>query len=56
MEISSISWAVVEDETTGGEHCFVCYDLDHDGCMGQGFTPEEATADWWEARAGFLKE
>ena len=54
MEIQSLAWAVFEDETTQGGRCFVVKDLDHDGCMGQGRTPEEATANWVSAREELL--
>ncbi|KKM93993.1 hypothetical protein LCGC14_1202760 [marine sediment metagenome] len=54
MEIQTLSWAVYQDETTDGGTCFVCKDLDLDGCMGQGQTSEEAVADWVGARAEFL--
>ncbi|KKN70444.1 hypothetical protein LCGC14_0431390 [marine sediment metagenome] len=57
MKIESIlSWMVVPDETTEGNPCFVVYDLDLHGCMGQGLTEEEATADWLEARKEYLNE
>jgi len=55
MEIESLAWAVFQDETTEGKPCFVVKDLDLDGFMGQGLTPEEATADWLEARKGYLQ-
>ena len=54
MQIESLAWAVYEDETTDGGHCFVAKDLDFDACMGQGATPEEATADWLKARDEYL--
>ena len=57
MKIESVlSWAVVSDMTTEGKPCFVVYDLDLHGCMGQGFSPQEATADWLEAREEYLRE
>ena len=41
-EITSEIWAIVEDETTKGDRCFVAYDLMRDGCMAQGWTSGEA--------------
>ncbi len=54
VEIKSMTWAVYQDETTDGDTCWVCQDLDLEGCIGQGLSPEEATADWVGAREEYL--
>ena len=54
LEIKSLTWAVVPDITTTGEPCYLVKDLDLDGCMGQGKTKEEATANWLDAREEYI--
>ena len=51
---SMYAWAVTQDKTTDGQPCFVAHDLVIGNCLGQGLTPEEATANWLEAREELL--
>ena len=44
-----------QDETTDGDFIFLASNLELEGCLGQGFTIEEAIDDLFDARVDYIK-